>query len=292
MDDDRLPISDSAAAWLAGGGEMGDRIRRLDWTGTPAGPTATWPQSLRSAVSILLPSKAQICLFWGRDLIKLYNDAYIPVLDRKHPWALGRPAREVWSEIWDVLGPLLEGVVATGEAFRAGDHPFYLERRGFAEETYFDVSYDPVRDESGKVGGVFCIVSETTGRVLSERRLRTLRDLGRAKEGRSVSEACELALAALGSNPKDLPFVSLYLVGRRRRARRRRRGRHGRRRAPPPVDRARRCPLVPRRGHAERSGARPRHASRGRRRRAASGRRAARHAGPARCSGEASASRS
>jgi signal transduction histidine kinase len=212
MHDDRLPISDSAAAWLAGGGEMGDRIRGLDWTGTPAGPPATWPQSLRSAVSILLPSKAQICLFWGRDLVKLYNDAYIPVLDRKHPWALGRPAREVWREIWDVLGPLLEGVVATGEAFRARDHLFYLERRGFAEETYFDVSYDPVRDESGKVGGVFCIVSETTGRVLSERRVRTLRDLGRAKEGRSVSEACELAIAALGSNPKDLPFVSLYLV--------------------------------------------------------------------------------
>ena len=128
------------------------------------------------------------------------------------PGVLGRPAREVWSEIWDVLGPLLEGVIATGEAFRANDHLFYLERHGFSEETYFDVSYDPVRDESGKVGGVFCIVSETTGRVIGERRLRTLRDLGRAKEGRSVAEASGLALAALASNPQDLPFVSLYLL--------------------------------------------------------------------------------
>jgi signal transduction histidine kinase/CheY-like chemotaxis protein len=191
---------------------MGERIRAFDWAATTLGPTSTWPQSLRSAVSILLPSKAQICLFWGPQLIKLYNDAYIPVLQRKHPGVLGRPAREVWSEIWDVLGPLLEGVIATGEAFRATDHPFYLERRGFAEETYFDVSYDPVRDETGRVGGVFCIVSETTGRVLGERRLRTLRDLGRAKEARSATEACRLALAALGPHRQDIPFARLHLL--------------------------------------------------------------------------------
>src|SRR5262245_25608453 len=120
MIDDRSHLSDGAsAAWLAGGGEMGERFRGLDWNATPLGPPSSWPQSLRSAVSILLPSKAQICLFWGRERIKLYNDAYIPVLGRKHPWAFGRPGREVWSEIWDVLGPLLDGVVTTGEAFRA-----------------------------------------------------------------------------------------------------------------------------------------------------------------------------
>ncbi|HEX6209243.1 MAG TPA: ATP-binding protein [Methylomirabilota bacterium] len=213
MSEDRsLSVDGGAAVWLTGGGEMGQRIRGRDWASTPLGPVASWPQSLRSAVSILLPSKAQICLFWGPELIKLYNDAYIPVLGRKHPDVLGRPAREVWSEIWDVLGPLLAGVVETGEAFRATDHPFYLDRRGFAEETYFDVSYDPVRDETGKVGGVFCIVGETTGRVLSERRLRTLRDLGRAKEARSVEEACRLALVALAASRPDLPFVSLHLL--------------------------------------------------------------------------------
>jgi signal transduction histidine kinase/DNA-binding response OmpR family regulator len=209
---DRPPRADGGSAWLAGGGEMGERIRCLDWAATPLGPPSAWPQSLRSAVSILLPSKAQICLFWGPELVKLYNDAYIPVLGLKHPKMLGRPAREVWSEIWDVLGPLLKGVIATGEAFRARDHPFYLERHGFAEETYFDVSYDPVRDETGEVGGVFCIVSETTGRVQGERRLRMLRDLGRGQEARSAAEACSLALPALASNPQDLPFVSLYLL--------------------------------------------------------------------------------
>jgi GAF domain-containing protein len=202
----------TAAAWLAGGEEMGGRIRSLDWASTPLGPTDTWPQSLRSAISIMLPSKAQICMFWGAERIKLYNDAYIPVLGHKHPGVLGRPGREVWSEIWDVLGPLLDQVVVNGDAFQATDHPFYVHRHGFTEETYFDVSYDPVRDESGRVGGVFCIVTETSGRVLSGRRLGTLRDLGRAKEGRSVEEACHLALGALASNPKDVPFASLYLV--------------------------------------------------------------------------------
>jgi len=212
LDERSLPDDGVAAAWLAGGGQMGARIRSLDWASTPLGPTAAWPQSLRSAVSFLLPSKAQICLFWGPELIKLYNDAYIPVLGHKHPGVLGRPGREVWSEIWDVLGPLLQGVVATGEAFRATDHPFYLERHGFTEETYFDVSYDPVRDETGRVGGVFCIVSETTGRVLSERWLRTLRDLGRARGGQSAAEACRLALAGLAASGRDIPFVSLYLL--------------------------------------------------------------------------------
>ncbi|HEY7204109.1 MAG TPA: ATP-binding protein [Methylomirabilota bacterium] len=213
MDKERAGSGQSAATtWLAGGGEMGDRIRRLDWASTPLGPIDTWPQSLRSAISILLPSKAQICMFWGRELIKLYNDAYIPVLGHKHPEMLGRPGREVWSEIWNVLGPLLEQVVVTGEAFHAADHPFYLHRHGFTEETYFDVSYDPVRIESGEVGGVFCIVTETSGRVLSGRRLATLRDLGRAKEGRTAAEAGQLALDALAANPKDVPFLSLYLL--------------------------------------------------------------------------------
>ena len=157
-----LPTQD----WLVSGGEMGERILVMDWSKTQLGPMESWPQSLRSAVSILLPSKAQIVLFWGPDLIALYNDAYSPVLGIKHPWALGRPARECWSEIWDdLLGPLFKNVIATGESFWAKDHQFLLERHGYIEETYFDVSYDPIRDESGQVVGIFCIVSETTGRV-------------------------------------------------------------------------------------------------------------------------------
>jgi PAS domain S-box-containing protein len=197
--------------WLAGGGELGELMRAKDWSATPLGPPDLWPQSLRSAVSILLPSRAQICLFWGPDLAALYNDAYRPALGIKHPWALGRPAREMWSELWDdVLRPLLEGVLRTGEALWASNYPFALERHGFPEETYFDISYDPVRDESGGVGGIFCIVSETTGRVLGERRLALLRDLGRAtSEARSVDEVFRNSAAVLDSNAFDVPFAVL-----------------------------------------------------------------------------------
>src|SRR6202158_624740 len=198
--------------FLSGGGEMGKLIRAKEWSSTPLGPAERWPQSLLSAVSILLPSRAQIILFWGPDLVAIYNDAYRPVLGVKHPDALGQPARVVFSEIWeDVLRPLFDGVLNTGEAFWASDHLFFLERHGYPEETYFDVSYDPVRDESGGVGGVFCIVSETSGRVVGERRLGTLRDLGRiASEARTVDEVFSKAADVLRNNQHDLPFAALY----------------------------------------------------------------------------------
>ena len=204
-----LPTQD----WLVGGGEMGELIRSMDWSKTPLGPMESWPQSLRSAVSILLPSKAQIVLFWGPDLIALYNDAYSPVLGIKHPWALGRPARECWNEIWDdLLGPLFKNVIATGESFWAKDHQFLLERHGYIEETYFNVSYDPIRDESGQVGGIFCIVSETTGRVLSERRLGMLRELGADLAAVNTEDELFSAIRCrLDTHAKDLPFALVYL---------------------------------------------------------------------------------
>ena len=209
------PRRPQAHDWLTGGGEMGQLIRDYDWSQTSLGPIESWPQSLRSAVSILLPSKAQIAMFWGPDLVTLYNDAYRPVLGKKHPAALGLPGREVWSELWDTgLRSLFEGVLQNGEAFWANDRPFYMERFGFPEETFFDISYDPVRDESGRVGGLFCIVSETTARVVSDRRLTTLRDLSlfASAQAKSVEDACQNVTAILSGNPHDLPFTLLYLL--------------------------------------------------------------------------------
>src|SRR4051795_6028171 len=198
--------------FLAGGGEMGDRIRSLDWSKTPLGPSNVWPQSLRSALSHLLPSKAQIAMFWGPDLVTLYNDAYRPVFGAKHPAALGLPVREAWAELWSAgLKELFASVLATGEAFWAQDRPFFLERHGYPEETYFDVSYDPIRDESGSVAGVFCIVSETTGRVVGERRMRLLRDLGGiAQYASSISDVFAAAATVLGRYPEDVPFALCY----------------------------------------------------------------------------------
>jgi PAS domain S-box-containing protein len=202
-------------SFLAGGGEMGALMRAYDWSQTSLGSPETWPQSLRSAVSILLPSKAQICLFWGPDYISIYNDSYRPALGMKHPWALGKPASEMWKEFWeDVLRPLLDNVVNTGDAFYGNDYPFALERLGFPEETYFDISYDPVRDESGKVGGVFCIVSETTGRVIGERRLGVLRDVNRvASEAQTTADAFGRVAEILKADQIDVPFACLYETG-------------------------------------------------------------------------------
>ncbi len=201
----------SAADWLVGGGEMGARIRAHDWSRSQLGSIETWPQSLRSAVSILLPSKAQIVLFWGPDLVTIYNDAYRPVFGAKHPAALGMPARQCWSEVWHVLEGMFSGVVSTGEAFWAKDHQFGLERNGYLEETYFDVSYDPVRDETGRVGGLFCIVSETTGRIVGERRLAALRDIGRIGNGaESARDVFRNAAAVLERYRNDVTFAALY----------------------------------------------------------------------------------
>ena len=203
----------ASRAFLLGGGEMGARMRAMDWASTALGPIDGWPQSLRSTLSLLLPSKAQIILFWGPEFVSLYNDGYRSVFGAKHPHMLGRPGREAWSEIWDtMLHDLLAGVVRTGEAFWARDLLFQVERYGFVEERYFDVSYDPVRVESGLVGGVFCIVTETTDRVIGERRLALLKDLAaRNATARTARDACVLATEALAASPHDVTFALAYI---------------------------------------------------------------------------------
>jgi signal transduction histidine kinase len=192
---------------------MGQRMRDMDWSTTALGPVDQWPQSLRSTVSMLLPSRAQIVVFWGPEFTVIYNDAYRPVFGAKHPSALGMPGRLAWSEIWDhVLHDLLAGVVRSGEAFWGKDLLFALERHGFPEETYFDVSYDPVRVESGDVGGVYCIVTETTERVVGERRLALLKELAeRNAAARTTREACVLAARTLAAKPTDIGFALMYL---------------------------------------------------------------------------------
>lgn len=153
------------------GGEMGTLIRAFDWTKTSLGPIASWPSHLKSAIGLMLPAKAQIVLFWGPEFIALYNDAYVPTIGDKHPQALGRPARENWAELWDDLEPLLRQVLLTGETVFAKGRPFHIERHGYPENVYFDISYSPVHDEAGTVQGVFCIVDETTQRIVTEQAL-------------------------------------------------------------------------------------------------------------------------
>src|SRR4051794_10741580 len=197
--------------FLTGGGEMGAAIRALDWARTPIGRLASWPPELRTAVDICLSSRFPILLWWGPDLVKIYNDDYARILGAKHPAALGRPGREVWPEIWDIIGPMLEGVLARGEATWSDDQLLLLARRGYEEECYFTFSYSPIHATGGGVGGVFCAVHETTERVLGERRLRTLGALAeRTAPARTPSDAVQAAMAALETNPDDVPFAVLY----------------------------------------------------------------------------------
>lgn len=156
----------------AGGGEMGERIRAVDWRRTPFGPPEAWAPALRSALGICLNSSFPTAIYWGPELRLLYNDAWIPVPAGRHPWCLGRPAREVWSDIWAVIEPQFARVQATGEGFSAFDQMLPIERDGRVEETYWNYSFSPIFGEDGAFLGVFNQGNETTGRIQTERALR------------------------------------------------------------------------------------------------------------------------
>ena len=200
---------------FAGGGELGRVMAAHDWAATPVGPPETWPAELRSVVRILLTSRFAMWMGWGPELAFFYNDAYQrDTLRAKHPWALGRPAREVWAEIWDDIGPRIRSVLATGEATWDEGLLLLLERSGYPEETYHTFSYSPLADDTGRVVGMLCVVSEDTERVLGERRLRLLGELGEvsAATAPTADAACRAALATLARARGDVPFASVHLL--------------------------------------------------------------------------------
>jgi PAS domain S-box-containing protein len=148
---------------------MPDRLLQQDWAATPLGARESWPQSLRTAVDICMGSRFPMFVWWGDELINLYNDAYIPVLGDKHPAAFGRPARENWGEIWDVVGAQAEQVMRRGVATWNERVLLKMLRHGYEEDTWFTWSYSPIRDESGAIAGLFCACYEDTPGVLAER---------------------------------------------------------------------------------------------------------------------------
>jgi len=199
---------------FAGGGEMGQLMLCKDWSRTLLGPFESWPQSLRTTVSICLTSRFPMLIWWGPELVMLYNDAYRPMLGAtKHPQAMGQRGQECWHEIWNIIGPMLEDVLTSGSATWSDNQMLPLERNGYTEECYFTFSYSPIRDESGGIGGVFTAVTETTRQVLSERRLNTLHDLTEhSAEAKTAEEVCFIAASTLASNTADIPFALLYLL--------------------------------------------------------------------------------
>ncbi|RPK56820.1 Sensor histidine kinase TmoS [Streptomyces sp. ADI96-02] len=198
---------------FAADAEVGGDLAMVDWATHPLGPPAGWPQSLRTAVSILLSSRFSMWMAWGPELTFFCNAAYRrDTLGSKYPWALGRPASEVWAEIWNDIGPRIDTVLNTGEATWDEALLLFLERAGYPEESYHTFSYSPLRDDAGQVVGMLCVVSEETERVIGERRMATLRDLGSDPSVvRTEEEMLAFSGRQLGRNLADLPFALTYL---------------------------------------------------------------------------------
>ena len=191
---------------------MGERMAAYDWERSSLGPVGEWPLSLRTAVRIMLTSRQPMFVWWGEQLINLYNDAYKSIVGGKHPWALGQPASAVWREIWDEVEPRAATAMQTNEGTYDEALMLIMERYGYSEETYYTFSYSPVPNDQGQPGGIICANSEDTARIIQGRQLALLSEVGAiVAEARTISEAAQLAARSLQSGHKDFPFALLYL---------------------------------------------------------------------------------
>src|SRR2546425_10014119 len=177
--------------WLVGGGEMGKLVRSMDWSRTPLGRISFWPQSLRTTVSLCLASNFPISLAWGPKHVQIYNDGYWPICGAKHPHSMGQDFSECWASAWPVIGEAFERALR-GQTSYLENQRMFLDRNGYLEETFFTFSFSPIQDETGRVGGLFHPVTETTGKMLAERRTRALRDLAARAGKRSEEHTSEL----------------------------------------------------------------------------------------------------
>ena len=214
MSSQTLPAHSITFDFLSGEGEMGALIRSIEWSKTPIGAPETWSPALRTMVRVLLANRFPLLLWWGPEYVQIYNDAYRPIPGAKHPKSMGQPARECWSEIWDVLGPLVDTPFNGGPSTWIEDFELSIKRAGFMEETHFTVAYSPVPDETAPrgIGGVLATVHEITEKIVGQRRVNILRDLGAAVEARTAQEACNEAAAVLKRHRKDIPFSLIYLT--------------------------------------------------------------------------------
>jgi signal transduction histidine kinase len=201
-----------AQDWLVGSGEVVELIRGMDWAETALGPIESWPESLQTTVSLSLASSFPINVIWGPGAVQIWNEAYSRVCGEKHPRELGSDYRVCWESAWPAIGGAFETARA-GETAFLENQPMFLDRNGYLEETWFTFSLSPIRDETGQVVGLFHPVTETTPRMLSDRRTRALRDLAnRAVGARTAQQAAERSLEVLSAYAPDLPFLLLYLV--------------------------------------------------------------------------------
>jgi signal transduction histidine kinase len=192
--------------------KMAMQISAFDWSSTAMGPMSEWSTGLLTAMDLCLGSRLCSAIYWGEEHLVLYNDAYSELLGSKHPWALGHTAEEVWSEVFSVIGPLMKHTRVSGEATGADDAAIFLNRSGYVEEFYCSFSYSPLINEFGDIEGVFTMFPETTARVIGERRLRTVQQLGsRTREPRRAHDVLRISAQVFERNKHDIPFSALYL---------------------------------------------------------------------------------
>lgn len=208
-------MSESTAApgapwFLQAGGESGAVARAIDWSSTPLGSPDTWPSMLKTTVATILRARQPMFLWWGEELIQLYNDAYLPSFNQgKHPRAMGQRGRECWGEIWPIIGPQIEVVIAQGQGTWDEDALVPIYRHGQIEDVYWTYAYSPVFDETGTVKGVLVTCTETTTRVLAERRSTLLYALvSRTSQAKDHIALESEALEVLGQSPLDIPFAA------------------------------------------------------------------------------------
>ncbi|MCR6650852.1 MAG: hypothetical protein NVV73_04835 [Cellvibrionaceae bacterium] len=188
-----MPSIDSAAAELfTGRDETAEYMRQFPWESTALGPVDQWPQSLKTAIRIMMTSRQPIWIGWGEDLIYLYNDPYKSIIGGRHPWALGKPVKKVWREIWREIGPMLATAMSGTEGIYVEEQLLLMERNGYPEETYYTFSYSPIPDDDNNAGGIICANTDDTKRVIGERQLALLRHLAAQTAGTwSLQAVCE-----------------------------------------------------------------------------------------------------
>jgi len=200
-----IPLT--ALQFLSGGGEMGELIRKKDWSNTPVGNPETWTQSLRTTLSIILHSKFPMFIWWGKELLCFYNDAYRSILgtNGKHPSILGMHGHEAWPEIWEIIKPLIDQVLATGEGVWREDQLIPIYRNGKLEDVYWTFSYSPVNDESGKAAGVLVTCTETTEKV------NNLKNIVESEERfRTMAESSDIMIAIADQTSNAIYFNKSY----------------------------------------------------------------------------------
>lgn len=198
--------------WLAGGGVCGERVRATDWAATPLGPPETWPSSLKTTVGIILHSRHPMFLWWGPELIQIYNDAYLPSFGRgKHPAAMGQPGRLCWGEIWDIIWPQIDAVMRCGRASWNEDQLVPIFRNGRIEEVFWTYGYSPVFD-GDRIAGTLVVCTETTSRVVAQRRLETLRLLAEeTAPAMNLGTLLRATAEVFSGAVSDLAFALVYL---------------------------------------------------------------------------------